>query len=294
MSKITYDDKITIQDYPDISERNKVMAEDMNEIKYAINDLYDSASTFVSWDGRGSVSAQSVIPVFQQIVDDYKGGKVTGVQVRIQNDSYVLNKMFPVNVGEDNIPRGYVITYNATTNGSMINNVDEEAVEIQGDSYTIEITETVSLTVLITMDEETGANVTAVSDLMGDINRGIRHYEFYLELNPSKWEYISDGIHAHSWVYEVKHFPTEVAGTNPIIYPLGIHTLFEISQDDLGYRLLCDAATNVSGYDSDSLILFALQQPSVSFSIRMIFNGCADTEEFVLVNGEWVSPLEIE
>lgn len=41
MALITYEDKVTLNKYPDIPEKNKVTADNMNEIKRAINSLID-------------------------------------------------------------------------------------------------------------------------------------------------------------------------------------------------------------------------------------------------------------
>lgn len=45
MAKITYDDKVALNEEPSIAEINKVTDDNMNEIKSSVNDLYDTVST---------------------------------------------------------------------------------------------------------------------------------------------------------------------------------------------------------------------------------------------------------
>lgn len=48
MAKITYDDKVALNEEPSIAEINKVTDDNMNEIKSSVNDLYDTVSTNTS------------------------------------------------------------------------------------------------------------------------------------------------------------------------------------------------------------------------------------------------------
>ena len=48
MAKITYDDKVALNEEPSIAEINKVTDDNMNEIKTSVNDLYDTVSTNTS------------------------------------------------------------------------------------------------------------------------------------------------------------------------------------------------------------------------------------------------------
>ena len=45
MAKITYDDKVALNEEPSVAAINKVSDNDMNEIKSSVNDLYDTVST---------------------------------------------------------------------------------------------------------------------------------------------------------------------------------------------------------------------------------------------------------
>lgn len=45
MAKITYDDKVALNEEPSVAEINKVTDDNMNEIKTSVNDLYDTVST---------------------------------------------------------------------------------------------------------------------------------------------------------------------------------------------------------------------------------------------------------
>lgn len=44
MSKITWEDKVDVREVP-LPAKNKVTADDMNEIKNSVNELYDSISS---------------------------------------------------------------------------------------------------------------------------------------------------------------------------------------------------------------------------------------------------------
>jgi hypothetical protein len=44
MAKITYDDKVALNEEPSVAEINKVTDANMNEIKSSVNDLYDTVS----------------------------------------------------------------------------------------------------------------------------------------------------------------------------------------------------------------------------------------------------------
>jgi hypothetical protein len=43
MAKITYDDKVALNEEPSVAEINKVTDDNMNEIKSSVNDIYDNA-----------------------------------------------------------------------------------------------------------------------------------------------------------------------------------------------------------------------------------------------------------
>ena len=66
MSKITWDDKVTLIDQPDVARINKVIDDDMNEIKSVVNDNDDSLSDItgtILWTNpnpTSDFSAQSV------------------------------------------------------------------------------------------------------------------------------------------------------------------------------------------------------------------------------------------
>lgn len=48
MAKITYDEKVALNEEPSVAEINKVTDDNMNEIKTSVNDLYDTVSTNTS------------------------------------------------------------------------------------------------------------------------------------------------------------------------------------------------------------------------------------------------------
>ena len=55
MAKITYADKITLAPQPDIANENKCTADDLNEIKNSVNQIYDNLET-PGWTQIGSNS----------------------------------------------------------------------------------------------------------------------------------------------------------------------------------------------------------------------------------------------
>ena len=53
MSQITWADKVTLDAQPDIARMNKVIDEDMNEIKEAVNDNYSKIVPTITTDANG-------------------------------------------------------------------------------------------------------------------------------------------------------------------------------------------------------------------------------------------------
>ena len=55
MAKITYADKITLAPQPDIANENKCTADDLNEIKNSVNQIYDDL-TSTGWQNIGTTN----------------------------------------------------------------------------------------------------------------------------------------------------------------------------------------------------------------------------------------------
>ena len=88
MSLITYEDKVTLNENPQIANVNKVTADDMNQIKYAINNLFpvgfiievDNAefNPNVSWGGTWERDKGHVIVSVDEDDTDFNTSGKTG------------------------------------------------------------------------------------------------------------------------------------------------------------------------------------------------------------------------
>ena len=100
MSKITFADKVTLDAQPSIAAINKVTAEDMNEIKSAVNDIDDKLSTITDlYTATGDVSGGSI--TLDDSIQNYDFILV-GIQAVNFSKSTMLIPVSDIVTGSDN------------------------------------------------------------------------------------------------------------------------------------------------------------------------------------------------
>lgn len=114
MAKITYDNKVALNEEPSIAAINKVSDDDMNEIKTSVNDLYDDVSTNTTDIGINSTDISNLNTYVKSTVNATGGDWNT---ISTDNGLYMGSGMSNSPTGDTTSPNWwYVAQFSHNTN----------------------------------------------------------------------------------------------------------------------------------------------------------------------------------